>query len=120
MTEDQSSYLANEAELFEEDAAVRRAMDLVTRAAAEVIIDLQDKGALYQYVASVRQEAVEAMIKLADADPTNTAAIIEYQAQIRLYFNACEFIRRTIDEGREVAEMIDQTKEFHADGSFDQ
>lgn len=104
------------AQLFEESAANRRALDEITRVTAEVIIDIQDKGALYRYALDKRNDAITAMQVLSSAPPTDTPAIIEQQAVIRLYTDVCDWIHRSIDEGEQIAEEIN-SKEYGRDES---
>ena len=103
-----SNFEGSEAELFEDGRTALRTLDEASRLTAEVIIDLQDKGALYAYVMEKREEAAKAMLALADANPTDTATIIELQATIRPYRDACAWIHRKLDEGEEIAEQINQ------------
>lgn len=96
----------DEAELFEDEALARKALDDAARGAAEVILDLEDRGALYHYVVEVRDEAAAAMVALCKVDPTNTKKIIELQRVALLYIDATTFIHQRLKDGEDVEQSI--------------
>lgn len=100
--------LGSEVEDFEQEAAVRAALGRIAQATSEVVIDLQTKGALYQYLRSRREIAIGALAELASTDPEDTATIIALQAAIRPYFDGCEFIRASVSAGMEADETIEE------------
>lgn len=95
-----------EAELFEDEALSRQALNKAARGAAEVIIDLEDRGALYNYIKGVRAEAAEAAVKLFAVDPTDTKKIYELQKLCNLYIDAVGFIHARLSDGEDVENAI--------------
>ena len=100
---------ASPAELFEENATARRALDQITQKSAEVIYDLESKGPLFHFVLQLREEAVKGLIGLATTDPSDTKAIFELQTLVRAYLAACEFVHDTVEQGEDADAEIMET-----------
>jgi hypothetical protein len=98
----------NEADLFEDEALARKALHDAARGAAEVMLDLEDRGALYKYVIEVRDEAATAMVALCKVDPTNIKKIIELQQVANLYIDVTGFIHRRLKDGEDVEHAINE------------
>lgn len=98
---------------MEESALTRRAMEAIARVTAEVVIDIESKGPLQQFIAEQFDQAQEALIKLALIDPTDAPAIYALQLQIRPYLTAIQFVRSAVSQGEEFDEAI---KEMHGNG----
>lgn len=97
---------ASEAELFDEQALARRSLERSTRAAAEVMVDLEGRGALYTYVKERAEAAAKAMIELVTVDPTDTAKIFALQRIAALYLDTVEWLHGRLESGREADQHI--------------
>ena len=103
--------LHNEEDTLEDYLETITEIEGATRRAAEVIIDLQDKGPLYHYLVSVRADAVEALRDLVRAEPTGAAAIAALQVRARNFTNVCQWINSCLEEG----ELADRHIQEHYD-----
>lgn len=98
---------------LEELENINERIDRATTRAAEVMVDLQQHGALYQYVLARRSAAARALRQLAEADPTSSTEIMQLQATVRLYTDACSFIDQALAAGEQAEAIINE--EFHDD-----
>jgi hypothetical protein len=96
-------------ELIEGEAALRYSLSRKTQLTADVVIDLEKRGALYHFVKDRRRAAIAALMALVEVDPNDAAAVYALQRQIHPYFDACDFVHRTIAEGDEADQTIEET-----------
>lgn len=81
-------------------------LNQMSRKAAEVMIELQDKGALYDYVLETREEALEALHNLVFVDPENPIEITKLQSVIRRYSDVCAWINSRLEDGEVARDTI--------------
>jgi len=96
-------------EYYETERAARVALQRTTQLTADVVIDLEGKGALHHFVVAKRREAILALMALVDADPTDAAAIYALQRRVHPYLDACDFIHSTIEAGADADRTIEET-----------
>lgn len=96
-------------ELIESSSAMRAALSRATQLTADIVIDLEQKQALYAFLKDRRREAVEALESLVDVDPTDAKAVYALQRRIHPYFDACRFIKESVAAGTEADETIEET-----------
>lgn len=102
-----------EAANFIEQEALLIDINNAVRAHAEVIIDLQDMGAMYRYVMATRANARDAVMEIMRADPHDAVRIAQLQAVYQKWTDVIEHIAAVRDDA-EAAENA--TKEiFDAD-----
>ena len=98
---------------YTSEHAARVALQRRTQLAADVVIDLERKGAMHHYLRSRWKTAVDALVALVEANPSDAATIFALQSEIRPLFDACDFIKKTIAQGDEADHDIE---EMYADG----
>lgn len=77
-----------------------------TTLAAQVMFDLQQHGALYQYALQRRTVAKEAIAALIAADAKDAVTIARLQAQARSYVEICDFVEQALIVGRNAEDFI--------------
>ena len=97
-------------EVFEDEAMARYALDRVTQTAADLVMELNNKGArgLAHYAAQARDNAIEALLKLIEHDPTDHTGVAALQAQAKPYIDLCEFVHRTLEQGESADRAIEE------------
>lgn len=93
--------------LFEEELERRRTLDEATEDAADVVLDLQQRGPLYKYVRMRRDGARLALAGLVDADPKDATAIAALQVKVKEYVAACTWIVSVLGRGDEADHIIE-------------
>ena len=91
------------------DAAERRKeLERATNKAAQIEIDLTDRGPLYYYLQERRNDAVAALMALATADPNDPAAVARLQASVVEYLNIGRWIKTVREEGEDADRAIEE------------
>lgn len=104
----------DEGELYESELERRHNLERAGRIAADIEIDLQDKGPLYSYVLARREIAARALQDLVDVDPNQAATIAVLQTQVKEFINALSWIGARSAESERAEEAI---KEEFGDGA---
>lgn len=89
----------------------RAALERDGRIAAEITVDLQDRGPLYRYVSERRQQAAAALRVLIETRPDtaeNIAAIIAAQASFEEFRKVTRFIHAGLYDGEQAARIIEE------------
>lgn len=86
----------------------RRHLETRGREAAEVMIDLEQHGPLYQYMRLRRKQAEEAMLNLVDVSPGEPARIATLQASVREYLLIANWIEGVQQDGDAAAQEIEE------------
>lgn len=107
MADDAAMFLQDE--FFEGELSElerRRRLERDGRVAADIEIDLQDKGPLYLYVKERRAAAAAALQRLVDTDPRDATGIATTQAEVMEYLRACDWIHARIEAAEQAEEII--------------
>lgn len=96
-------------ELVAAESVTRAALSRATQLTADIVIDLESKGALFAFIKAQRRIAIEALTALIDVDPTDSKEVYALQRRIHPYFDACRFIKTSIAKGAEADETIEET-----------
>jgi len=91
-------------------------LDRDIRVAAEIDIQMADRGPLYLYVVERRKRALGAMMDLAKIDPSDSVSIAKAQTVVFEYLDACSWIFRK----QERAESAESIIEDHFDEQEEQ
>jgi hypothetical protein len=91
-------------------------LQLVTRTAAYVAMDLRAAGPLYQYAIERRDDAVRSLQALVEIDPKATIEIAAAQTSVREYLNIVSFIRQKLHDGAMADNIIKDTWGERDDG----
>lgn len=86
----------------------RQKLERLGAKAAEIQIDLSDKGPLYHYFQSRRSHASDALRQLVNADPRDGVSIALLQAGVREYLSVCDHIVASLRDAQLAAELINQ------------
>ena len=84
-------------------------LNAAIRAHAEIVVDLQDMGAMYRYVMATRAEARDAVIEVMRTDPRDVVRIAQLQAIYQRWTDVIEHIAAVRDDGKAAEET---TKEI--------
>ncbi|MGH6791969.1 MAG: hypothetical protein ACRECF_04435 [Methyloceanibacter sp.] len=79
-------------------ATETQAIEARNRIKAETMFALEQHGALYRYVLDKREEAVDAMMAFAAADPANPHQMFALQKPVLTYLDVCHWILSTLEE----------------------
>lgn len=96
--EEAANFLEQEGLVFDLNATIR--------AHAEIIIDLQDMGAMYQYVLATRERARDAMMEIMRTDPTDAVRIAQLQMTYQKWTDVIDHIASVREEADNAEKYI--------------
>jgi hypothetical protein len=67
------------------------------------------RTALHHFLRAKRKEAIAAIAGLIFADPTDARAVYALQRLIHPYFDACDFVQKTLEAGENADQTIEET-----------
>lgn len=117
--------MAIDEDMFDEESAFTEALDNLSeierrhllekqgRIAADIELDLQDRGPLYLFVQQARGTAVAAMQLLARIDVNDGPGILRAQASVQQYIQALRFIHGGLEAGQQAEEIIHEEYGYH-------
>lgn len=117
----------DEAALFDDEAMLsdglselerRGDLERMGRIAAEIEIDLQDRGPLYRYIAARRAQAIAALRQLVDVRPSDIEGITAAQASVREYLQATNFVHAGLSDGDTAEAIINEEFGNEHDGDL--
>ena len=88
------------------DLERRRALEIAGRVAADIEIDLQEKGPLYLYVQARRDQARDALRALVSVDPKDAVSVVRMQTTVAEYLKVFDWIRGCMDEAENAEAII--------------
>lgn len=68
------------------------------RRAADIILDIQDRGPLYHFLSDRRAHAIQALLSLIDIDPRDSVSIARLQAEARSWTDAVDWMSTRLEE----------------------
>jgi hypothetical protein len=86
----------------------RALLEKAGRIAADITIDLQEKGPLYLFVRRLRDPATAALLQLAEADAHNPVTIARLQATVKLYLESIRHIHQCLASGADAERTINE------------
>lgn len=107
--EDKSTVrLYNEYDTYDENLEEIIQINRVTTAAANIEMELESRGPLYDYLLDARHGAVSALTALVTVDPRDSVEITRLQQQALRFSDICEHIRGTMEYAKEADKFINE------------